>query len=204
MPPPSLLQRLKERKLVGRLISASSAALVLASLSYAPALSQSVELGLHTGVGKWTGEGSEGREVGFPIGGHLLYCEGKARVGIGIDHARYGEEGFEEKTKALGVLVMFRYVFPGETAQFFVGAKVGYERLTTKDDWLGYDFVSGTGAGPAIGVQIPLSSLALEITGEVLYVSFEGFGATGEPIPASDFSALQWAGRLGIAVPIGR
>ena len=178
------------------------AALAFAFFLAAPLSAQSVELGLNGGFGKYLGDDFEDSEVGFGVGGHLLFGEGDARFGAGVDYASYGEEGLEEKMGALDLFGLFRYMLPGESARFFVGGKAGFSRLSADVMDISIS-AKGFGVGPVAGVQIPLEALAVEISGDVQYVSYGDVEGEGETIEGSDSSGFEAGVRVGIAVPLG-
>ena len=169
---------------------------------YAPLSAQSVELGLNGGVGKYTGDDFEGGEVGFGLGGHLLFGEEDARFGAGVDYASYGTEDSEEKIGGLDLFGLFRYMLPGESARFFVGGKAGFSRWSADVGNISLS-ANGFGVGPLVGVHIPLESVAVQISGDVQYVSYGDVEASDETIPDSDSSGFEVGARVGIALPIG-
>lgn len=178
------------------------AALAFALFLAAPLSGQSVELGLNGGSGKYMGDDFEGAEVGFGAGGHLLFGEGDARFGAGVDYARYGEEDIDEKTTALDLFGLFRYMLPGESARFFVGGKAGFSRLSAEVLDISIS-ANGFGVGPVAGVQIPLEAFSVEISGDVQYVSYGDVEGEGETIEGSDSTGFEAGVRVGIAVPLG-
>ena len=175
---------------------------VAAFLMWATPASAQVELGLNGGLGQYTGDDFEGAEVGFGAGAHLLFGEDDVRFGFGGAYGQYGFEDTEEKTTAIDVFGLFRYMFPGESARFFLGGQAGFHRLSA--DIFDVSISSnGFAAGPVAGVHIPLSSLSIELSGDLRYVKLGDISGEGETIEDSDSSGMIWGVKVGIAVPIG-
>ena len=166
-----------------------------------PAASQ-VHLGFNAGLSQYTGNDFEDAEMGVGFGTHLLFGKGDTRFGFGGNYARHGEEGFDEKTTTMDLFGILRYMFPGESARFFIGGQGGFTRVSAEILSISLSANGFTG-GPVLGVQIPLSTLFLELAGDLRYVKLGDVESEGETFQDSDSSGMIWGFKLGISIPVG-
>lgn len=157
------------------------------------------------GGGTITGDDFENVEAGYSVGGGLLFdATENIQVGGEVFVHSLGVEGTDENLDQYDVLAKARYVVPGETARLFIGAKAGYARQSFET--VGVDQNSdGFTAGPTAGVQIPVSDLMIEISGDLMYVTqeFNDDELIDPDAGMDDPSGLRYSLEAGLAVPLG-
>jgi hypothetical protein len=157
------------------------------------------------GGGAFSGDDYENVEAGFSIGGGLLFdATENVQVGGEFYVHSMGVENTDENLDQFDVLAKARYLLPGESTRFFVGAKAGYARQSFES--LGVDLNSdGFTAGPVLGVQIPVSSLMVELKGDVMYVAQElSEDELIDPdADMDDTGGVRYSIQAGLAIPLG-
>lgn len=153
-----------------RILISTATALLLALPS---GLLGQVTLQSGVGGGTFTGDDYENAEAGYSIGGGLLFNASETfQVGGEVFVHSFGIEGTDENLDQYDVLAKARWISPGESTRFFVGAKAGYARQSFET--LGVDLNSdGFTAGPTLGLQFPVGGLDLEVKGDAMYVAQE-------------------------------
>ena len=161
------------------------------------------EVGLNLGFGTFTGpdftESRAGRTIGVRVSFPFL---GSLQAGFAFDHSIYGAGGLEGDTKQLDYLAVARHVQTHGPVRLVAGGKMGLsrQRFTITDEPA---TTQGFVVGPTAGLQLWLSGIALEITADGLYHSYEEYILYTRRQHGTDEDGFRFVIRTGVVIPFG-